>query len=95
LRIGCCGPKRNEATRDWRRLHNEKLYALYASQNIRVIKSRRMRWVGHVERRGTEEVLTGFWWGYLRERDYSEDLGLDGWIILNCYFSELGWHVLD
>jgi len=41
-------------------------------------------------------VLTGFWWGYLRERDYSEDLGVDGKIILNCFFQNLdGGHALD
>jgi hypothetical protein len=43
------GPKREEVEGDWRRLHNEKLQNLYASPIIiRVIKSRRMRWAGHV-----------------------------------------------
>jgi hypothetical protein len=43
------GPKRDEVTGEWRRLHNEELYALYSSPDIiRVIKSRRMRWAGHV-----------------------------------------------
>jgi hypothetical protein len=47
------GPKRDEVTGEWRRIHNEKLYALYSSPNIiRVIKSRRLRWVGHVARMG-------------------------------------------
>ena len=42
-------PKRDEITGEWRRLHNEELYALYSSPNIiRVIKSRRLRRAGHV-----------------------------------------------
>ena len=43
------GPKRDEVRRDWRKLHNEKLSDLYSLPNIvRVVKSRRMRWAGHV-----------------------------------------------
>jgi hypothetical protein len=43
------GPKRDEVTGDWRRLHNEELNGLYSPPNIvRVIKSRRMRWAGHM-----------------------------------------------
>jgi hypothetical protein len=54
------GPKRDEVTREWRRLHNKELYALYSSPNIiRVIKSRRLRWAGHVARMGRGEVHTG------------------------------------
>jgi hypothetical protein len=45
------GPKRDEITGEWRRLHKKKLYALYSSPNIiRVINSRRMRWAGYVAR---------------------------------------------
>jgi hypothetical protein len=45
------GPKRDEVRGDWRKLHNEELHNLYSSPNIiRMIKSRRMRWAGHVAR---------------------------------------------
>jgi hypothetical protein len=47
------GPKRDEVTGEWRTLHNEELHDLYSSPTIvRVIKSRRMRWAGHVARIG-------------------------------------------
>jgi len=72
------GPRRDEVTGEWRRLHNEELNDLYPSPNIvRVIKSRRMRWTGHVvhmgEERGVYRVLVGKLEG---------DIGIDGWIIL-------------
>ena len=56
------GPKTNKVTREWRKLHNEELNNLYTSPNIfRVIKSRRLRWAGHVARmeegRGVHKVL--------------------------------------
>jgi hypothetical protein len=58
------GPRRDETTGEWRRLHNEELNDLYCSPNIvRVIKWRRMRWAGHVARMGEERgvcrVLVG------------------------------------
>jgi hypothetical protein len=47
------GPKRDELTGDWRKLHNEELYNLYSSPYITSkIKSRRMRWAGHMARMG-------------------------------------------
>ena len=57
-------PRRYEVTGEWRRLHNKELNDLYSSPNIvRVIKSRRMRWAGHVahmgEERGVYRVLVG------------------------------------
>ena len=56
------GPKRDEVTGEWRKLHNEELSDLYSLPNIvRVVKSRRMRWAGHVARlgpgRGVHRVL--------------------------------------
>ena len=52
------GPKRNEVTGEWRKLHDEELNDLYCSPNItRVIKSRRMRWAGHVTRMGDRRIL--------------------------------------
>ena len=51
------GPRRDEVTGEWRRLHNADLNDLYPSPNIvRVIKSRRMSWAGHVARMGEEGV---------------------------------------
>jgi hypothetical protein len=46
------GPKRDEITGEWRKLHNEKLHNLYSPHIVRVKKSRRMRWEGHVARMG-------------------------------------------
>jgi hypothetical protein len=52
------GPRRNEVMGGWRKLHNEELNNLYSSPSIiRMIKSRRMRWAGHVARRGEEECV--------------------------------------
>jgi hypothetical protein len=61
---GIFGPKRDEVTGEWRKLHNEELHTLYSSPDIiRQVKSRRMRWAGHVARMGEErklyEVLVG------------------------------------
>jgi len=54
------GPRRDEVTGDWRRLHKEEINDLYSSPNIvRVIKSRRMRWAGHVACMGEERGCIG------------------------------------
>jgi hypothetical protein len=49
------GPKRDDVTGEWRKLYNEELHDLYTLPNIvRVVKSRRMRWAGHVARMGED-----------------------------------------
>jgi hypothetical protein len=55
------GPKRDEVIGGWRKLHNEELHNLYCSQSIiRIIKSRRMRWAGHVARKGEKRNTEDF-----------------------------------
>jgi hypothetical protein len=52
------GPKKDEVTAEWRKLHNEELNDLYSLPNtVRVVKSRRMRWAGHVARMGEDSGL--------------------------------------
>jgi hypothetical protein len=52
------GPKRDEVTGEWRKLHNEELHDLYSSPSIiRIIKTRRIRWVGHVVRMGEKRNM--------------------------------------
>ena len=64
---------------------------LYSSPDIiRMTKSRRMTWAGHVARMGGREAHTGFCWGYLRERKQCEDLGVDKRIILRWIVNKVG-----
>jgi hypothetical protein len=86
------GHKRDEATGEWRKLHNEELNDLCSSPSIVwVIRSRRMSWAGHVARMGERVAYTGFWWGNLRERDHLEDPGVYRRIILRQIFRK--WDV--
>jgi hypothetical protein len=77
------GPKRDEVTGGWRKLHNEKLQNFYSSPSIiRMIKSRRMRWTGHVGRMGKRGMHIGHWWESQKGRDHWEDQGVGGRTIL-------------
>jgi len=81
------GPKRDEVTREWRKLHNEEQNNLCStSKLVRVIKSRRMIWAEHVallgEKRGAYRLL----WENVRERDHLGDPGIDGRMILRRIF---------
>jgi len=81
------GPKMDDVTLEWKKLRNDNLNDFYSSPNIvRVIKSRRMRWAGHVARVGRGEAYTGFWRGNLKERDHLEYPGFDESIILKWNF---------
>jgi hypothetical protein len=56
-----------------------------------VIKLRKMRWEGHVERMGRRETCIGFWWGNVAERDHWGHPGVDGRIILVWMFRKWMW----
>jgi hypothetical protein len=90
------GPKRDEVTGEWRKLHNEELHNLYSSSNIiRTIESRRMRWAGHVARMGekgnTYRILVGKPEGRRPlgrpRRRWVDNIKID--------FREIGWEVVD
>jgi hypothetical protein len=80
----------DEVTGEWRKLHNEELNDLYSSPNmVRVVKSRRMRWAGHVARMGEDRGVHRCWWGSLRERCHWGDQDVDGRIRLRWIFTKL------
>jgi hypothetical protein len=85
------GPKRDEVTGGWRKLHNEELHNLYSSPSIiRVIKSRRMRWTGHIarmgEKRNVYRILVGRPLGRRRHR-WADNIKIN--------LREIGWDVID
>jgi hypothetical protein len=84
------GPKRDEVTGEWRKLHNEELHILYSSPNIiRKFKSRIMRWAGHVARIGEERnVLMG-------KPERKRPLGRPREDGLRMDLREIGWGSVD
>jgi hypothetical protein len=73
------GPKRDEVTGGWRKLHNDELHNLYSSPSIsRMIKSRRMRWVGHVARIREKRNACRILWETQKEREHYEEQDIGG-----------------
>jgi hypothetical protein len=60
-----------------------------------MIKSRRMRWAGHVARMGRRGMHIGYWWEMQKERDHGEDKDVGGWTILKWILREIGWDGMD
>ena len=84
------GPKRDEVTSEWRKLHYD-LSDLYSSPN----QLEKNEMGGACSTYG-REAHTGFWWGNLRERDHLKDLGVDGviilrWIFRKWYGGDMDW----
>jgi hypothetical protein len=85
------GPKRDEVTGGWRKLHNEELHGLYSSPSIvRVIKARRMRWAGHVARMGEVRGAYNILVGRPERRRPLGRLGVDGRTTLRWILGKYG-----
>jgi hypothetical protein len=80
------GPKRDEITGEWRKLHDEEHHDLYCLHNIVQVIKPRMRWVGHVARMGEGGGVYRVLVRNLRERDHCRDPRVDGGIILRLIF---------
>jgi hypothetical protein len=99
---GIFGPKRDEAAGEWRKLHSGELYNLYSSPDIvRQIRSRRMRWEGHVVRMGEGRNLYRVLVGKTEEKSHLEDRRVYGRMGLKSFlpkwagegvWSEFTWH---
>jgi hypothetical protein len=77
------GPKWDEVMGEWRKLHNQELHDLYASPSIiRIIKSQRTRWAGHVARMGEKRNAYRLLVGKPEGKNHYEDQDIGGWIIL-------------
>jgi hypothetical protein len=86
--------RRNDVTRDWNKLSNEELHSLYSSPNIiRQLKSRRVRWAGHVARMGQKRKL---WQVLVGKSERKGPLGRRRWENgIRMEFSETGWGCVE
>jgi hypothetical protein len=83
------GPKKHEVTGEWRSLHNAEFYNLYFTPIIQVIKSRRMRWAGHVAHNRREaRCIQGFGGKTRGKETTSKTKVMDGRIILKWIFKK-------
>ena len=84
-----CGPKMDAVTREWRKLHYEELDDLDSSpNNVRVIKSRRVRWVGHIACLEVSRTEYRVLLGRPDERNHREELSADGRKLLKWIFKK-------
>jgi hypothetical protein len=90
------GPKGDEVTEGWRKLHNEELHNFYPSSSIiRMSKSKRMRWVGYVARMGEKR---NEYWLLVRKPERKRPLGRPrhGWVDnIKMDLREIGWGGMD
>jgi hypothetical protein len=81
------GPKGDEITGEWSKIHNKELYELYSSSNIiRVMKSKRIRWAGHVARTGERRSVYRIFMKRSEKKKPLGRRGIEGRIILNWIF---------
>jgi hypothetical protein len=83
------GPKRDDVTGGWRKLHNEELHNLYSSPSIiKMTKLRRLKSVGNGRRRG---MHIGYWWESLKEREHWEHQDGSGSTMLKWILERWDW----
>jgi hypothetical protein len=86
------GPNRDKITGSWTKLYNEELHNLYSSPNvIKMIKSRRMRWAGHVASTDRRKMHERFWWENQKERDQPLGKVRCRWENIKMDFRKIGW----
>jgi hypothetical protein len=76
------GPKMDEVTGDWRKLHNDDYNLYFLPSVIKMTKSRRIGWAGHVARLGRRGMRIGYWWESQKEKDHNEGIYVGGRMIL-------------